>query len=86
MFDGKIFFPETGIPIRNNARINVMFAVALPEPLIVLKVMQNSFSIILDCVIKLIAPEFVSYSNDNLGMVFSRCATISICSISKVKP
>ncbi len=45
MFDGNIFFPETGMPIRKSARIRVVFAVALPDPFTVLKVIQKSFTI-----------------------------------------
>lgn len=71
--------------MRNNARIRVMFAVALPEPLTVLKVMQNSFSIIVGLVIKIFAPVF-NHSKDNLGMVLSRCATSSICSNRSANP
>jgi len=35
MFDGNMFFPETGTPIWKIARIKTLFAVWLPEPLIV---------------------------------------------------
>ena len=45
MFDGNMFLPVTGIPILNNARNMVVFAVALPEPLIVLNVIQKSLKI-----------------------------------------
>jgi hypothetical protein len=45
IFEGKIFFPETGIPMRKSARKSRLFAVALPDPLTVLMVMQKSFTI-----------------------------------------
>src|SRR5512145_3043158 len=45
IFDGKIFFPETGMPILNKARINVVFDVWLPEPLTVATVIEKSFTI-----------------------------------------
>src|SRR5688572_21437739 len=35
MFDGKTFFPETGMPIRKIACINSPFALAEPVPLTV---------------------------------------------------
>jgi hypothetical protein len=44
MLEGKIFFPDTGIPMWNMARRRVVLAVALPEPLTVQTVMQKSFT------------------------------------------
>jgi hypothetical protein len=43
--EGNIFFPDTGIPILKRARKIVVFAVALPDPLMVLNVIQKSFTI-----------------------------------------
>lgn len=45
ILEGKMFFPVTGIPILKNVRIKVVFAVALPDPLTVLKVMTKSLMI-----------------------------------------
>jgi hypothetical protein len=44
MLDGKIFFPDTGIPIRNSALSRVVFAVWLPEPFTVPNVIEKSFT------------------------------------------
>jgi hypothetical protein len=45
MLEGKIFFPETGMPMWKSARIIVVLAVALPEPFTVPKVMLKSLTI-----------------------------------------
>src|SRR5579871_1314831 len=42
MFDGNMFFPETGTPIWKMARIKTLFAVWLPEPLMVATWMLKS--------------------------------------------
>jgi hypothetical protein len=42
MLDGKIFFPETGMPMLKSALSKVVFAVALPDPLIVQHVIVKS--------------------------------------------
>jgi len=44
MFDGKIFLPETGMPIRKSARRMVVLAVALPDPFTVENVMLKQFT------------------------------------------
>ncbi len=44
ILDGKMFFPETGMPMRKRARSKVVLAVALPEPLIVLQVSTKSLT------------------------------------------
>jgi hypothetical protein len=42
MLDGKRFFPETGMPILNNALNNVTLAVCDPDPLTVAIVIEKS--------------------------------------------
>jgi hypothetical protein len=42
--DGKRFFPETGIPILNNALKMVRLEVWLPEPFIVPTVIEKLFT------------------------------------------
>jgi hypothetical protein len=44
MFDGKRFFPDTGMPIWKMARKSVLLAVWLPEPLTVATCTVNRFS------------------------------------------
>jgi len=41
MFEGKMFLPLTGMPMRNSARTRTLFAVWLPEPLTVAATMQK---------------------------------------------
>ena len=69
--------------MRNNARISVVFAVALPEPFIVLKVMQKSFTILGlgSFTTKASILRFGYYSKDNLGADLSRRLIKSMCSI-----
>ena len=43
MFDGKRFFPETGMPILKIARRMVLLAVELPEPFFVPTMIEKSF-------------------------------------------
>jgi len=45
ILEGKIFFPEVRIPMRNNARYRMLFAVALPDPLTVQMVIHTSLTI-----------------------------------------
>ena len=42
IFDGKIFFGLTGIPIRNTALANKLFALAEPVPLTLANLITNS--------------------------------------------
>lgn len=51
-----MFLPETGIPIRKSDLMRVIFAVALPDPLTVQKVMQKSFTIIFELSILCVTP------------------------------
>jgi hypothetical protein len=44
ILEGKMFFPDTGIPMWNIERSKVVLAVALPEPLTVQTVMQKSLT------------------------------------------
>ena len=44
MFDGNMFLPETGTPIRRIDRSSTMFAVWLPEPLTVATWMLKSLT------------------------------------------
>jgi hypothetical protein len=44
MFEGKRFFPLTGIPIWKMARSSTVLAVWLPEPLTVATVMLKSLT------------------------------------------
>src|SRR3954451_7360569 len=44
MFDGNIFFPETGIPIWKMARISTLLAVWLPDPFTVATWMLKSLT------------------------------------------
>src|SRR5688572_23329536 len=45
MFEGKRFFPETGIPIWKRARSRVLLAVWLPDPLTVATWIVNRLSL-----------------------------------------
>ncbi len=45
IFEGKMFFPDTGIPILNKARINVRLDVWLPDPLTVATVILKVLTI-----------------------------------------
>ncbi len=45
MLEGNRFLPLTGIPILNRERINVWFAVWLPEPFLVATIIEKSFTI-----------------------------------------
>src|SRR5262245_3788040 len=45
MLDGKRFLPLTGMPILKNARIRVLLAVWLPEPLTVAATIAKSLTI-----------------------------------------
>jgi hypothetical protein len=42
MFDGKMLRPETGIPMRNKALVNIPFALAEPDPLTLAKRITKS--------------------------------------------
>src|SRR3989304_126964 len=44
MFDGKRFFPETGMPILKMARRTVVLAVELPEPFFVPTMIEKSLT------------------------------------------
>src|SRR5258705_6555256 len=44
MLEGKIFLPDTGMPILNSARSKVVLAVWLPEPFLVATRMEKSFT------------------------------------------
>jgi hypothetical protein len=44
MFDGKTFFPDTGIPIRKIACMMRLFALAEPVPLTVAILKAKSFT------------------------------------------
>ena len=44
MFDGNMFFPETGMPIWKMERIRTLLAVWLPEPLTVATWMLKSLT------------------------------------------
>ncbi len=44
MLDGKMFFPLTGIPMRNRARMMAVLDVWLPDPLAVATVIEKSFT------------------------------------------
>ena len=44
MFDGKTFFPETGMPMRKIACMSRLFALAEPVPLTVAILKAKSFT------------------------------------------
>ena len=44
MFDGKRFFPETGIPMRKIACIKRLLALAEPVPLTLASLIEKSFT------------------------------------------
>ena len=44
MFDGNMFFPDTGTPIRRSDRSSTRFAVWLPDPLTVATWMLKSLT------------------------------------------
>jgi hypothetical protein len=53
MFEGKTFFPETGIPMRKMACMSSPFALADPVPLTVPILKAKSFVIrAADCVLR----------------------------------
>ncbi len=45
MLEGKMFFPEVGMPMANSALNRVLLDVAEPEPLMVPIVIQKSLTI-----------------------------------------
>src|ERR1017187_5893061 len=49
MFDGNMFFPDTGMPIWKMERIKTVFAVWLPDPLTVATWMLKSFTTACGC-------------------------------------
>jgi hypothetical protein len=54
MFEGKRFFPETGMPILKMARRIVVFAVELPEPFLVPTIIEKSFTTLFMVLLKMV--------------------------------
>ena len=69
--------------MRNSARIRVVLAVALPDPLTVLKVMQKSLIIDFEFAIVLVSMTGMIRAIQRIaGTLISRKAINSICSIN----
>ena len=49
MFDGKMFFGVTGMPMRNSVLANIVFALAEPEPLTVANLTTKSLIPLMRC-------------------------------------